>query len=67
MNTEGKYALWMPQGSVRALIAIGLTVATLAAAFEKLDLEVIKMMGTWSTIAWVFYFGVRAGESHPAE
>ncbi|KKN19972.1 hypothetical protein LCGC14_0940240 [marine sediment metagenome] len=67
MNNEGKHALWMPSGSVRALIAIGLTVAAVSAVFVKIDSETVKEMGKWAMIAWVFYFGVRAGETHPQE
>lgn len=67
MNNSDKKALWMPQGSIRALISLVLTVAAVVAVFKQITPEALAAVFGAAGTAWGFYFGTRAGESHPQE
>jgi len=67
MNNEGKYALWMPNGSIRAVLAITLTIAAVVAVFKPIAAEALAAIFGAAGTAWGLYFGTRAGESHPQE
>lgn len=48
--------LGLPRGSVRAILAIGLTGSTVAAVFAQLPMEMIGVLGALSNAAVLFYF-----------
>lgn len=52
--------LWLPPGSVRAILALMLVTATIALAF--LGLLDPGTMATLATAAVAFYFGQKVGE-----
>ncbi len=67
MSTDDKHALWMPENSVRALLAFMLTTATIAAVLKQIPAEYVAMLSGFTGWALGDYFGKRSGESHPQE
>lgn len=48
--------LGLPRGSVRALLALGLTAAVVAGVFAQLPLESVAVIAGLATAAVAFYF-----------
>lgn len=67
MYTNGKHALWLPRNSIEALLALILTVAAVVGVFKAVPVEGLALLFAGAGTAWGFYFGERAGESHPQE
>lgn len=67
MNSEGKHALWLPEGSIRAVLALVLTAAAVVSVFKAVSPEGMAALFGAAGAAWGFYYGSRAGESHPQE
>jgi len=64
MNNE-KHALWLPENSIQAILAIMMTAATITAVFKQVPIEFVALLSSGASAAWGFYFGKRAGESKP--
>ena len=67
MNNEGKHALWLPENSIRAILALVLTVAAVVSVFKTVPAEGMAALFGAAGAAWGFYYGSRSGESHPQE
>jgi len=61
MNNE-KHALWLPEKSVRAILAIMLTTATIVAVFKQVPIEFVALLSNGASACWGLYFGERAAE-----
>ena len=63
MNNNNGTPLWMPKGSGRLIIAIGVVFAGLAYMFltREFPTELITIM----TMVVAFYFGTKAGSEKP--
>ena len=68
-NANGTNAFGWPKGTVRAIIAIALTAASIVSTiFNKwleIPVEMVERLYVASTIAWVFYFAAKAGKEKP--
>lgn len=60
MNEDTKNPLWMPRGSVRALIALGLVTAVVSLAIlgKELPKEIVGFAGA----AFGYYFAARQNQ-----
>lgn len=58
-------ALWLPKNSIQAILAIMLTIATIAAVFKQVPIEFVALLSSGASATWGFYFGKRAGETKP--
>ena len=64
-NNDGKHALWLPENSIQAILAIMLTVAAIVAVFKPVAVEALAALFGAAGTAWGFYFGVKAGSQKP--
>ncbi len=62
MNNNGKHALWLPENSIRAVLAITLTVATITGVLKQIPMEYITLLSGLTGFALGHYFGERAAE-----
>ena len=60
MNNE--HALWLPKNSVKAILAIMLTAATIVAVFKQVPVEFIALLSSGASACWGFYFGKTTSE-----
>jgi len=65
MNNNNGTPLWMPKGSIRAILALSLTWAAIASIFTKQDPDMVKLMFGGAAIAWALYFGTKTGSEKP--
>ncbi len=68
-NGNGTNAFGWPKGSVRALLATTLTIASVVSVLANkwlgIPIEMVERLFTAATIAWIFYFAVKAGKEKP--
>ena len=55
MNNE--HALWLPPKSIRAILAIELTTATIVAMFMQVPIEFVALLSNGASACWGLYFG----------
>lgn len=65
MNNNNGTPLWMPKGSVRAILALSLTGAFVGSIFTKQAPDMVKLLFAGAGIAWALYFGMRTGSEKP--
>jgi len=58
-------ALWLPENSVRAILAIMLTAAAIVSVFVKVPEGSMALLFGGAGTCWGLYFGKRAGEKKP--
>ena len=55
MNNEN--ALWLPPKSIRAILALMLTAATIVAVFQQVPIEFVALISNGASACWGLYFG----------
>ncbi len=55
LNNEN--ALWLPPKSIRAVLAIMLTTATIVAVFKQVPIEFVAIISNGASACWGLYFG----------
>ena len=60
LNKEN--ALWLPPKSIRAILAIMLTSATIVAVFQQVPIEFVAIISNGASACWGLYFGEALAE-----
>ncbi len=55
LNNEN--ALWLPPKSIRAILALMLTAATIVALFKQVPIEYVAIISNGASMCWGLYFG----------
>ena len=61
MDNE-KHAFWLPPKSIRAILAIELTTATIVAVFMQVPIEFVALISNGASACWGLYFGEALAE-----
>jgi len=61
---DNKYALWLPKNSIKAILAIMLTVAAITAIFKQVPEGALALLFGAAGTAWGFYYGKTTSEEN---
>jgi len=63
MNGNNNHPLWLPKGSIRAILALGVTFGAMGYFFVIRDFP--EALVTLVGVVVAFYFGTKAGSEKP--
>jgi len=61
---NNKYALWLPKNSIKAILALMLTMAAIVAIFKQVPEGALALLFGSAGTAWGFYFGKTTSEEN---
>ena len=61
---NNKYALWLPKNSIKAILALMLTMAAIVAIFKQVPEGALALLFGSAGTAWGFYFGKTNSEEN---